>query len=145
MIANLVDVYVMGEEAEALLYVLLAQRPAAANISHSHLPSWEEHQRFVRSRPYREWFIVKNEELQSVGAVYATKQNEVGVAILQAYQRRGYAKAAVQALMAQLQPLRPQPSFCNEHWLANVAPGNHASHELFKKLGGSVVQVTYRL
>lgn len=146
-------------EAVYLLYQLLEERPEIANISHSKMPSFEEHVLYVRSMPYREWWIVTappqeprkglaetvHFEPVSIGAVYATEANEVGVAIFKRFWRRGYAEAALRLLLGQIEPA---PAISGERrgaFVAHVAPGNEASHALFRKLRGKPVQITYEL
>lgn len=126
--------------AVVLLHRLLAERPPEANISHSgKLPSIEEHERFVRSNPYRFWFVIA--AAQEVGAIYATAGNEIGIFIFKDHQERGYATAAIQEFMRLHDPL----PIGRRQWLANVAPKNWKSKVLFEKLGGHICQLTYEL
>lgn len=146
---RLVDVYSVKRSPEFLLR-LLAERPPQANISHGKLPTLQEQRKFMFSRPYRSWFLVEREgngvwDGAYVGAVYCTNRNEVGIAILQVYQRCGYARAALEALMYQLKPLKAVPAFRPGYYVAHVAPGNEPSHALFQALGGQVVASTYAL
>ena len=122
-------------EAVGLLYQLLRERPPEANISHREMPTVRQHTAFVRSRPYTAWYVVQNSEKQYVGAIYLTKAREVGIAIFRAHQGKGYARQAI-TILRQKFPGK---------MLANVAPGNEASHTLFKALGSKVVGTTYEL
>ena len=122
-----------------LLWNLLRERPAEANISHRGMPTLDNHKAFVLNHPYAAWYMVSSEELErttNFGAIYLTKQNEIGIGILAEHARKGYATAAIKALMAK----HPR-----QHYLANVAPMNHASHTLFQGLGGELVQLTYKI
>jgi RimJ/RimL family protein N-acetyltransferase len=148
------DVYAPDGEprpdAVSLLFALLAERPPAANISHQHMPSFEEHLRFVRSRPYRRWFVVEigidGRGQDGVGAVYATEKNEIGVAILDAHRRHGYARAAIVELMGQLDPLPAERSVRRGEFIARVAPGNKTSQAFFEQaLGAKLIELTYEL
>lgn len=130
--------------AVELLYDILRERPAEANISHKELPSFEDHDRYVRSRPYRTWLLVLNDYQQRVGAVYLSNLNEIGIAILKKYQRMGYAQQALDELR-KIPPLPAVPGQRNGHYLANVAPRNEASHALFTKAGARPIQVTYEI
>ena len=136
---RLIDVYdkygAPFVEAVGLLYQLLRERPPEANISHREMPTVRQHTAFVRKRPYAAWYIVQNSEKQWVGAIYLTHQREVGIAILRHKHRLGYASKAI-GLLRERHPGRI---------LANVALENHASHALFKALGGKVIQHTYEL
>lgn len=114
------------------LYKLLAERTPQQSISHKSMPRWEEHCAFVDSKPYLAWYMVCDRNAV-MGAVYLSKQREIGVSIFQAYQRQGYGKAAVQELM-RLHPGR---------FLANINPDNVDSVAFFEKLGFRALQVTY--
>ena len=116
------------------LYELLKQRPPEANISHRNMPSYDDHCRFVHNYPYSAWYMLThNAEL--IGSVYLTTSDEIGVALIPSAQGKGYAKEAIEVLMAK----HPR-----KRYLANVAPGNEASHKLFGKMG-KVIQHTYAL
>ncbi|GBL40910.1 hypothetical protein EMGBD3_02780 [Nitrosarchaeum sp.] len=60
------------------LYELLSERDSVANISHKKMPIYDEHVRFVTSKPYLRWYIVYYNGKKS-GSVYLTKQNEIGI------------------------------------------------------------------
>lgn len=162
MTIKLVNVYQAGriiDGAVTFLYDLLAERPAAANISHREMPTLEQHRAFVTRRPYRAWYIVEMEGRVDtlpesergipgawwVGTVCVTPQNEIGVQILAIHQRKGHARAALTQLLAELKPLDPAPTVRNGRFVANVAPTNEASKALFESLGGKQIQVTYEL
>ena len=46
-----INFHVIKESDYRFLYELLTQRRQAANISHKKMPTYEEHVKFVRSRP----------------------------------------------------------------------------------------------
>lgn len=132
------DLSLVGRDNEGdlcFLYSLLQERPAEANISHRQMPSWEDHCAFVRSSPYYVWCLIMDKG-ERVGSIYLTHQFEIGIHIAKAHQGRGYATAAVKELMSR---------FPGRRFLANVAPGNEPSHQLWRKLGGKVIQHTYEL
>jgi RimJ/RimL family protein N-acetyltransferase len=116
------------------LYDLLAERTPEQSISHKTMPTWDEHVRFVGSRPYLGWHLIA-ESGYLRGAIYLTKQREIGVGILRSQQRKGYARAAVLELMDRY----------TGPFLANVNPKNEASIKLWESLGFNLLQVTYQL
>lgn len=116
-------------------FLLLEERELQQNISHRAMPSWDEHCAFVESRPYLAWYVIQSDFGHNAGAVYLSKQREIGVGVLRDYRGAKYGGKAIEALML-LHPGR---------FLANVAPGNDASHRLFEALGFTPLQVTYAL
>lgn len=137
------DVYLNEADYARQLYDLLVERPTLAAISYQ-APTWDEHRAFVRSRPYRYWFLLRADSLIA-GALYATPRNELGIQIFKEYQRRGYAARAILKFVNEYKPLAPIPSVRSGRWLANIAPKNEASRALFEILGFSKIQETYAL
>lgn len=129
---KLVDVY-SEPEANDILWALLFHRPEVANISHRRMPTWQEHCAFVDSRPYQHWYLIDCGDY--VGGVYLSKQREIGIGVLQKHWGHGYGKSAILMLMEK------HPG----EFLANVAPANRVSIELFADLGFRHIQNTYRL
>lgn len=120
--------------AAQILYDLLRERTPEQSISHRKMPTYEEHLKFVESRPYQHWYLIQcNGEF--VGSIYLTKQREIGIFIFRAHQGKGYAQRAVQH-MRKTYPGR---------MLANVNPANVASQKLFERLGSKVIQWTFEI
>ena len=44
------------------LYDLLKNKDPNANISHKKMPSYDEHVKFVMSKPYTNWYIIEYEK-----------------------------------------------------------------------------------
>lgn len=130
---RLVSVYKV--DSEAFLYNLLGSRPEVANISHKKMPTWEEHIAFMRSMPYLAWYIIISEEGQTVGAIYLTRAREIGIAICDLEQKRGYGKRALRLLCAK-HPGR---------MLANIAIKNAASVAFFTDQGFKPLSLTLEL
>ena len=125
--------------AYSILYDLLAERTPEQSISHKKMPTHSEHIEFVYSKPYKAWYLVVEESEGYVGAVYLSRQNEIGVGIFKAHRGKGYGEAAVKELMRRC----PLPE--GERYLANVNPKNEISRSLFEKLGFTKIQETYSL
>lgn len=119
------------------LYDLLAQRDPKAFISHSHekMPTYEEHIKFMKSKPYSKWFIIKSEN-KKVGSISLTKQNEIGIWLMKDVVGKGIGTKALQIFLK----TTPKP-----HYLANVNPTNLESIKFFKKNGFKLLQHTYEL
>ena len=157
---QLIDLYMGSVErigAPEFLYALMKEREPEINISHSELPSWDKHLTFIRSRPYRCWYLIEQqidtpEDARAAGGyiapvwcgyVSATDRNEIGIVLAKAHRGRGIGPAAVQALIAQHEPLSAEPGKRSGHWLANIAPSNEHSKHVFQKLGFAKIQETY--
>ena len=127
-----------------LAWQLLQERADSTNISHRHMPTWDEHCDFVEGNPYRMWLaiVIKG---TPVGTLYLTKRNEIGIFILHKHQGEGYAKAAIKKLLGQHRPLPGITSFRPSSFVANVNPANQASIRLFESLGAKHISNTYQL
>lgn len=117
-----------------LLYDLLKERAPEQSISHMEMPSLDQHWDFVRNHPYAAWYEVRLDDF-IVGAIYLTKQKEIGISIFRDYQHKGYGARAVRMLME----MHKGP------FLANINPANEASAHMFRKIGFGLIQHTYRL
>ncbi len=119
----------------SLLWELLKERDPSVNVSHSKMPSWEDHVKFVESRPYPFWlFVCRGQKV--FGAAYLTTRNEIGIFIFKAHHGHGYGPQAVRALM----------EMCGKRkYIANINPENTRSTYMFHKLGFKWKQSTYAL
>lgn len=116
------------------LWNLLNERTAEQSISHKAMPTWENHEKFIRSMPYFAWYFVTLDGIV-LGACYLTRQREIGIGIFKEHQNRGYAQQAIAEMM------RLHPG----EFLANINPKNEPSIKLFAKFGFVHIQNTYRL
>lgn len=133
---KLVDIYSDEIKGYAIdiLWKILFERPQNANISHKYMPPFKKHAMFVESQPYKNWYLIEVNSVY-VGAIYLGKNNEIGIGILKEHQRKGYATSAIKMLMEKHEG----------PFLANVAPKNKPSHDLFLNLGGELKQMTYEI
>lgn len=128
---HLTNIYERPDRA-LVLYQLLQERDPVANISHKEMPSFDEHVRFVESKPYAAWYFIEDEK--TVGACYLSKQDEIGVFVFKAHQGKRYGPWAIDAIMLKHGKRR---------YLANVSPPNVKSAEIFRNLGFKPIQVTF--
>lgn len=129
---NLVDVY-ETHNAELILYRLLRDRDPKINISHTEMPTFDEHVDFIESRPYAAWYLVQNEGA-NIGSVYLTRDDEIGVFIFKRHHGHGYGPKAVEQLME----YHPR-----DRYYANIAPMNQISKKVFQRLGFRKHQETF--
>jgi len=124
-----------------ILWQLLKERRPSESISHTEMPTYEDHTRFVLNRPYLRWyFIVHNNE--PVGAAYIThedafKQHYVGVAVFKNQRRKGYASMAIDYLKWEAEQI-------GISLVANINPANKKSIALFKQAGFNIIQHSYK-
>lgn len=140
---ELTDVY-SRRDATLHLWQMLAEREPHESISHGAMPGWDQHREYVASHPYRVWNLVVVDG-RVAGMVYATHRNEVGVQIYKACRGMGYARRALEALMASMDPLEALPGLRQGEWVANINPRNRTSIELFRSMGFKHVQSTFAL
>lgn len=122
-------------DAPTVLWDLLEERPREANISHKAMPTADEHLDFVSHHPYRAWYLIKVRG-EWVGSVYVTRHFEIGVAILKAYQGKGYGTHAINEMVRRWAPhVVARPSVQRKAMLANISPNNPRSAKLFEAQG----------
>lgn len=131
---KLIDVYDDTITHAILLWQLLSERTPDQSINHREMPTPVKHTSFIRSHPYRRWYVIDmNGEL--VGACYITNSNEIGIGILTAYKRSGLGKQALAMLLAK------HPG----DYTANINPANEPSMALFRSAGFTHRQNTYAI
>jgi hypothetical protein len=117
------------------LYNLLKERDSRANISHKKMPTYNEHLKFIKSKPYTKWYIAKY-GTQKIASIYLTSQNEIGIFIKKTYQNKNLGGI----IISQLIHKNPR-----QRYLANVSPKNKTSEKFFKSHGFKFIQKTYEL
>ena len=132
MTIALVSVYsgdaTMQEYYNRFLYGLLKERKSYQNISHKELPTWEDHVKFIKTKPYKDWFIVYQPSTrEQIGSIYLSKENEIGIFIKKKFIYRGYGKKALSSLMEYFSHVK--------EFKANIAPFNSASICFFVNQG----------
>ena len=117
------------------LYVLLKNRNPKFNISHKKMPSFKQHIKFVNSKPYSKWYIIKQNN-EKVGSIYLSKQNEIGIFLKEHVQGQNIGTKALKLLITK----NPKKRF-----LANINPKNKKSIKFFEKNGFKLIQYTFEL
>jgi RimJ/RimL family protein N-acetyltransferase len=117
------------------LYELLQERDSKSFITHKKLPTFKNHEQFVKSFPYSKWYIIilNNEK---AGSVSITDQNEIGIWVLKKFQNMGIGGNALKLL------IKNHPK---SRYLANINPKNKESVEFFGKHNFKLIQHTFEL
>lgn len=114
------------------LFDLLEKRDPHANISHKKMPSYKQHIKFVKSKPYSKWYIIFKEK-ERIGSIYLSKNNEVGISLLKAHKKKNIENSVLEKLM------KKHP---RERYLANVNPKNKKLISFFTNNGFKLIQYT---
>jgi RimJ/RimL family protein N-acetyltransferase len=117
------------------LYNLLKERDSKMNISHEKMPTFSEHVKFVTSKPYTNWYIIEQSK-ESIGSIYLSKNDEVGIFLKNKCQNKGIGKQALNLLIEK----NPRKKY-----FANINPNNSISATFFNKNGFKLIQHTYKL
>jgi len=117
------------------LFNLLKERNPKVNISHKKMPTYSEHVKFIKLKPYSKWYIIENSKTK-VGSIYLSKNDEIGIFLKKTYHNRGFANNAIE-LLIQKNP--------RGRYLANVNPKNLNSIKFFKKNNFKLIQYTFEL
>ncbi len=122
------------------LYELLKKKEH--NISHESTPKYYDHINFVRSHPYRKWYLI--EHLSNVvGSVYLTNDNVIGIN-LPSKGCQDYIEL-INLILASHKPLRPINSVRSKYFLINTNPNNLNLISALKSLNMHHIQNTYAL
>jgi RimJ/RimL family protein N-acetyltransferase len=117
------------------LYDLLKERDPSINISHREIPPFFRHIAFIQSHPYAAWYLAQVDG-ESVGSVYITEDDEIGIFLVNGKQRQGLGTQMMSLLM-QAHP--------RDRYIANISPSNEASQRFFVGQGFRHIQNTYEM
>ena len=134
-ISDSVYLQLVSKKDHQFLYDLLKERKPTTNISHRKMPTYNDHVKFVLSKPYSKWYVIYYEKKKS-GSIYLSKENEIGIFIKKSFSMKGIASEAIKLMMK----FNPRKRF-----LANINPKNKKSIEFFKKNKFKLLQHTYEL
>jgi RimJ/RimL family protein N-acetyltransferase len=115
------------------LFDLLKERDSRANISHKKMPTYAEHIKFIKSKPYSKWYIIFKSK-QKIGSIYLSKNDEIGIFVSKKFRGKNIGNYALSELIKK----NPRKRF-----LANVNPKNKKSISFFKNNGFKLIQYTF--
>ena len=142
----------VGDSDSGFLYKLLKKRDLKANLSHKKMPSYKQHIKFMKSKPYQKWYIIEKNR-KKLGTIYFSKQNEkafgvayrsrskknleiarIGIHFLPEIQSELISQASIQEL------IRKNPK---KKYFTNVSPKNQRLIKFFEKNGFFLFQYTF--
>ena len=115
------------------LFDLLKERNSYVNISHKRMPTYSQHTKFIKSKPYSKWYIILKSK-EKIGSIYLSKNDEIGIFLSKKFQGKNVGNFALNELIKK----NPRKRF-----LANVSPKNKKSMGFFKKNGFKLIQYTF--
>ena len=130
-----ISLRIVRDSDSEFLFELLEERDPRANISHKKMPSYNEHLKFIKSKPYTKWYIILKSK-DRIGSIYLSKNDEIGIFLSKKYQGKNIGNDALKEL------IRKNP---RERYLANVNPKNKKSSIFFKNNNFKLIQHTYEM
>ena len=130
-----ISLRIVRDSDSKFLFELLKERDPRANISHKKMPSYDEHLKFIKSKPYTKWYIILKSKYR-IGSIYLSKNDEIGIFLSKKYQGKNIGNDALVEL------IRKNP---RERYLANVNPKNKKSSTFFKNNNFKLIQYTYEM
>ena len=112
------------------------------SISHEKIPSFEKHEKFVKSHPYRKWWLILDDS-KLIGSVYLTNENAIGINLIKE-DVEIYCRI-IEKIIHENLPLPPIPSVRPEFFFVNVAAKNQLLKDALDKIGAKHTQCSYRL
>ena len=119
------------------LYDLLSERKQFENISHKKLPSYNNHVKFIKSKPYAKWLLIECRE-KILGSVYLSKNNEIAIWIkkdIKDYKMKIRKKVLEEIIT----------KFTRKKYLINLNPRNKKIINFYKKNGFKLIHSTFQL
>lgn len=105
--------------------------------------SYNEHKRFVKSHPYRDWFLIRVSD-SYVGSFYVSKENTIGINVSD-----GYVSLVVTQIVIfvkeNFKPLPPIPSSRSDKFAVNVPPSNVQLAKALEEVDAKIAQISYIL
>lgn len=122
------------------LYKLLEDR--RHNISHSKIPSFQNHKEFVLTHPYKVWYLV-SQNSKTVGTFYIKYDNSIGLNLL--IQNIELVEFIINYIRDKYKPEPEIPSLIPPYFYINISKNNLELEIILKKLNINSFQVSYKL
>jgi len=120
------------------LFFLLNSRKYS--ISHTNLPSKNEHSEFVSAHPYRVWYLTyRNKNL--IGSVYLQTDNSIGIDFIE--YRENDILSAIKYIKNNHKPLSSIKSVRRGEFFINVSSKNESFIKILKKLNKNEIQRSF--
>lgn len=129
-----------NEKQKETLYELLSLR--RENISHSEMPDYGEHSKFVDTHPYRIWYLI-NKDLVPIGSFYIKYDNSIGLNIVECSEF--VVDNIIKFIKDHWVPEAPVESMVPPFFYVNVAAKNTKLITCLRAIGAKELQIAYKL
>ena len=123
-----------------LLYSLLQKR--THTISHTRLPTFEAHKKFVEGNPYRYWYIIKY-SIQAIGSFYIKKDNAIGLNLIKT--EAFFVEQILDYVRKNFEPNPEELSITPSYFYINVPEKNKKLISILEALREKRLQVSFKL
>jgi len=123
-----------------LLFELLLLREH--NISHEEIPDFEDHINFVRSAPYRAWYLIYRKNI-AVGTFYIKYDNSIGINFPS--QRKSEINEIIEFIKLKYLPNEPIKSMVPNFFYVNLPSSAHDVQSVMRELGHKEIQRSYKI
>jgi len=130
---------VNDQDAKVLLKLLESR---GYSISHHNLPTKDDHLLFVKSKPYRYWAIVLEDNLP-VGTVYIQSNNSIGLNLLQ--QKKQLVYKILRHIKTSFNPLKEVKSKAPPYFYVNISYANNKLGKILCEVDASPIQISYKI
>ena len=123
-----------------LLYTLLKSRKH--NISHQYIPSLSKHSVFVKSHPYRAWYLLKCNE-KYIGTAYLLRNNSIGFSSIK--EESWVLRQTLKFIQCTFKPLKEIKSIRPPYFYINIPISNAKLIRHMNKSPAKKIQISYAL
>ena len=129
-----------SDRQKTILFNLLKQRQY--KISHSQIPDISLHNKFVENHPYREWFIVFDDQ-EEIGTFYIKFDNSIGINLK--VQTKENIESILKFVKSNFSPKREVPSLIPQYFYLNIANDNFQLQCILEEMELYKLQISYRI
>ncbi len=123
-----------------ILYQLLKKRKY--KISHTKIPDIKLHNKFVENHPYREWFIVFDNE-EEIGTFYIKFDNSIGLNLT--IQNKENISLILNFVKNNFLPLKEVSSLIPPYFYLNISSENSQLQCILDEMEIYKLQVSYKI
>ena len=111
------------------------------SISHSEIPSFEQHRNFILSNPYYKFAIILLNS-KMIGSVYLQNDNTVGLNLLRKFKR--YTSEVISRFENSFTPLEPIKSKRTQNFCFFVSPKDKFRQQILAENDYEIVSITFK-